>query len=56
MSLILNIQRQEGDDTQVRCLVDGVLVKEFYSFGDSFSDSVIDANVRADLQVKGYSI
>lgn len=55
MSLSLTIARTNGSDTQVLCYIDGVQIREFFSFGESYSDADIDTYVRNNLAAKGYS-
>ena len=53
-TLTQEIARVEGQDTQVKCSIDGTLLLESYGFGESYTDEQIDAHIRSDLSAKGH--
>ena len=62
MTLSLDIQKNAGKDTQVKCIVDDKRINESYSFGELNedltvrTDEQIDSYIRTDLTAKGYLI
>jgi len=54
MILTLEIVRQEGKDSQVKCLFDGELSGEFYGFQEATTNAEIEDYIRTDLAAKGY--
>lgn len=56
MTLVLDISRAEGQDTQVSCTLGGSPLMEFYGFGVDFTDEQIIQSVRDDLSGKGYDL
>lgn len=54
--LTLSIDRNDSEATMVGCLLDGVLIKDTYSFDPAVSDAEILTQVAANLTAKEYTI
>lgn len=58
MSLVINIEEETFESISwknICCDIDGVCIKEYYSYEISVSDSTIQAEVEQDLTNKGYT-
>lgn len=63
MALTINITQITEQDydgvnetiKEVNCDIDGVTLKEYYSYPTSTADTTINTEVEADLTAKGYT-